>query len=584
MASLPGTKAIPADAHWASVTLTTDGLPDEVVAVAASYDSSLRYGAQTPFSDQLALQWEGGQWQYDPQHDSIITAGNGSAQPTQTAFTIFYNQGTQKYELDQTLQPGQQMWMDIGKLIREGTPDKNGNTLPADLSSGSYDVRDLTNKTTATLFEGKVIYDKTYGHVTYGCAACCGYFIPILWYNPINIFYQGLEDDGVQAWYPCESEYDDVSSPFYYNWSSGDTSIATVNSYGTHTGVSVGFTTSQTNGNLMSNDAKNLCPALHRTPSGGANVNPQILLGGPSGTNITNNSSNPQSVVVGQQIILYAKYQSGLTVNSQTWTVPGTTVAGYTPTTSSSSLNTNVVLNQQSTTFYWAFYPSSPTTVTFTLNYGSGQTATAQAFFSVSAPPGGMPTVTYPTNQLLTIDTLTGCSSAPTQPFLVFGNITGPVPPCPGTYGGLPGIAFSPPTGATPPGTFFFVQLVTSDYLNYTSLSCEGVPGLDGAYPYQSKYASPVNDAPFAPLPYTSITRDFYATMYLMWQESTTSPSIPVPIASMQWSFQSSSTETNGVWSTPSGGGGGGIFIGATTVNDYPSWTGLAVQANNNCH
>jgi hypothetical protein len=106
-----------------------------------------------------------------PQHDgdSIITAGNGGSKPTQAAFTIFYNQGTQKYEMEQTLQPGEQMWIDIGKLIRENVPDKNGKTLPADLTSGSYELRDLTNKFVGTLFEGKVIYDKTYGHASYTC-------------------------------------------------------------------------------------------------------------------------------------------------------------------------------------------------------------------------------------------------------------------------------------------------------------------------------------------------------------------------------------------------------------------------------
>jgi hypothetical protein len=57
------------------------------------------------------------------------------------------------------------MWIDLGKLIREHVPDKNGKPLPPDLSSGSYEFRDLTNTGAGTLFEGKVIYDKTYGHV-----------------------------------------------------------------------------------------------------------------------------------------------------------------------------------------------------------------------------------------------------------------------------------------------------------------------------------------------------------------------------------------------------------------------------------
>ena len=55
VAALQKAGTIPENANWALVTITTDSLPDEVVAVAASYDDTLRYGAQTPFSDQLTF-------------------------------------------------------------------------------------------------------------------------------------------------------------------------------------------------------------------------------------------------------------------------------------------------------------------------------------------------------------------------------------------------------------------------------------------------------------------------------------------------------------------------------------------------
>jgi hypothetical protein len=230
------------------VTLATTGLPDEVVAVAASYDQALHYGAQTPFSDQLAAHWVGSQWQYDPQHDSVITTGNGGTKPTQAAFTLFYNQGTQKYQMEQTLQPGEQMWVDIGKLIRESIPDKNGKTLPADLTTGSYEIRDLNNHAIGTLFEGKVIYDKTYGHVTYGCGLCCGDKKIQLWYDPLSIPFADPSDDGVNGWNACGGFWEDISDGFYGNWNVVNTSIATVDYYGTHTGQSVGSTTSSTYG------------------------------------------------------------------------------------------------------------------------------------------------------------------------------------------------------------------------------------------------------------------------------------------------------------------------------------------------
>jgi hypothetical protein len=92
------------------------------------------------------------------------------------------------------------------------------------------------------------------------------------------------------------------------------------------------------------------------------------------------------------------------------------------------------------------------------------------------------------------------------RPNLVLGNISGPVPGCPGPYTGQPGIAFSPATTSTPPGHFFFVQLINSDVVKYDSLTCTATSGLDGAYPYQSKIAQPVNDAPFSALPSTYST------------------------------------------------------------------------------
>jgi hypothetical protein len=319
VAAMQGSNTLPQNAQWASVILTTNSLPEEVVAVSVSYDQSFRYGAQTPFSDQLASHWAGSQWNYDPYHNSIITVGNGGSQPTQAAFTIFYNQGTQQYEMDQTLQPGEQMWMDIGKLIRESTPDKNGKTLPSNLTSGSYEIRDLTNTGAGTLFEGKVIYDKIYGHVTYGCAECCGYGNPVvLAFNPIEVPFEGTAANGVFAYDYCSDSSVPVSSSFFGRWSSGNTDIVTVNTDGTFTGIAVGSTTTSTLGELNSNLIKNGCPLNDFSPSGTANTTPTLALQGneyssifvgtdpnlasansiyatvsPSGGSFTETSSNP---------------------------------------------------------------------------------------------------------------------------------------------------------------------------------------------------------------------------------------------------------------------------------------------------
>jgi hypothetical protein len=272
VAALQNVATLPKAANWTSVMLTTNGLPDEVMAVAASYDETLRYGAQTPFNDQLSAKWEGGMWEFDPYHSSIITAGNGGTKPTQAAFTLFYNQGTQRYDLEQTLRPDEQMWIDVGNLIRGHVPDKNGKVLPADLASGSYEFRDLTDFALGSLFEGKVIYDKTYGHAAYGCANCCGTMSTQTWFDPLGILLGSTADQGVNGYNNCSLTWDDISGYFYNSWSTANTAIATVDTSGTHTGVSVGSTTSSSWANLREGSNGLYCPRQRFAPSGGANV------------------------------------------------------------------------------------------------------------------------------------------------------------------------------------------------------------------------------------------------------------------------------------------------------------------------
>jgi hypothetical protein len=274
VAALQASEVLPKDAAWTSVILTTNGLPEEVVALAASYDKTLRYGAQTPFSDQLAFEWVGSLWEYDVQHNSLITAGNGGSKPVQAAFTIYYNGGSQKYELEQSLQPDEQMWIDVGKLIREQVPDKNGKFLPQDLTSGSYQLRDLSDKFIGSLYEGKIVYDKTFGHVTYGCANCCGYSLSLaLWYNPLGIPFQGTSGNGANAYDTCSGLYDDVSDAAYGNWTTWNSSIATVDYYGTHTGRGVGSTTSSTSALLQISSIQVTCPVRQSSGRGNDNVN-----------------------------------------------------------------------------------------------------------------------------------------------------------------------------------------------------------------------------------------------------------------------------------------------------------------------
>jgi hypothetical protein len=172
------------DATWGTVKVAYSGKRADLIAVAVSYDKESRYGLQTPFSEALSRLWAGGMWHVDGTHNTLIATGNGGSEATTVEATLFYNGGKSKYRMEKMLLPGQQLWLDVGHLIRDQIPDSDGRTLPADTMAGSYELRDLDHAAVGLLYEGKLIIDKNYGHVAYGCASCCGYQNSSLVPNP----------------------------------------------------------------------------------------------------------------------------------------------------------------------------------------------------------------------------------------------------------------------------------------------------------------------------------------------------------------------------------------------------------------
>jgi hypothetical protein len=116
-----------------------------------------------------------------------------------------------------------------------------------------------------------VIYDRTYSHVTYGCATCCGYAYTALSYVPLGIPVSGFANNGVEAYTICGPYWDDVSEAFFHNWSTALSSIATVDAYGSHTGVAVVSTSSNVFGYLQGSSPRS-CPIQYKSAQGGDNV------------------------------------------------------------------------------------------------------------------------------------------------------------------------------------------------------------------------------------------------------------------------------------------------------------------------
>jgi len=278
VASLQSQNLIPSDAYWAAVILSAPVQPNDLMAIASSYDHTLRYGVQTPFSDQLASHWEGSKWEVDSMHDSLVAVGNGGNKPAQAELTLLYNQGKGQYRVVQPLAPDEQMFVDFGKLIQGQIPDEDGSVLPPDLTYGVYRIRDLADPAGGGLYEGKITLDKTNGHAAYGCGICCGNEFPLAEYDPINAIIELYEIQQYNSVNSCGGGTVNVTA-YFPTWWTGSSSIATAN-LNKITGVGVGSTTTYAKSEDTYWASKGIpdgqCPETQIQVQAPTNVGPEI--------------------------------------------------------------------------------------------------------------------------------------------------------------------------------------------------------------------------------------------------------------------------------------------------------------------
>jgi len=162
------TGKIPAKAGWATILLSYRGRSGDLVPISFTQ-------GHAPFREGGAPLWKGSMWQVDATHDTLLMAGNAGGKSTTTALTLVYNGGKSTYTMAKLLQPGEQLWADVGSIIGNQTPDKDGQMISQAVTTGSYEVRDVDNPIRGKVYEGEMIFDKTYGHAAHGCGICCAY-------------------------------------------------------------------------------------------------------------------------------------------------------------------------------------------------------------------------------------------------------------------------------------------------------------------------------------------------------------------------------------------------------------------------
>ena len=252
IADLQKSGQVPPDAHWANVEISTDGEPGDVIAVAASYDDTLRYGTQSPFTRMVSSYWKGGMWKADHHNNSFITAGNAGKVPTSVELSLISSDGSLRYEMSAVeLAPNQQTWIDVRELIRNKVPDKSGKIWPSELQTGSYEIRESSpTGLVGQIFEGKLVVDKMHGHAAYGCASCCGFMNSYQTADPLIQAVGSYHAQKAWGYQACTNQLTDITR-WVWNWASWDIYTATVGD-GTVTGLAPGQTTVESSVDTLS--------------------------------------------------------------------------------------------------------------------------------------------------------------------------------------------------------------------------------------------------------------------------------------------------------------------------------------------
>lgn len=302
------------------------------------------------------------------------------------------------------------------------------------------------------------------------------------------------------------------------------------------------------------------------------------------------------SVVAGEQIVLTSSYAlpAGVSVSSQTWSVPGPTVGGFDHQLSTGEVQpTDFTVSP--TTFYWVNAGGSGSakhTVTYSYIANNGASSpTATTAFSVSGPSAANVTVTTNPTEI----SLLTAYGTPNTPFVTFGALAGTVPNS--IFCGPCGMNFTaaatlPPSNS---GGYKWAQLVTGSVLKYTTggttKSCPpGPTGLDNDYPYDT--GNTTTDAPGTQLKLINSEETVIDKfkMYLLWNANLpNNTSIDVPLGFVIWQWTGDATQTNGVWSVDTANSSGGptmtqAFTAANGAGAYPTWSKIVTNGTQPCN
>jgi len=140
------------------------------------------------------------------------------------------------------------MGANIAELIHNRVPDRKGNVLPADVSVGTYDLRNL-HPGSGSLTQGNLAVAIAFGsQIQPDYPECCGVSDPEWGVDDFDLAVDDVSLDPIYGLNECNGDSENVSGDFF-EWGSADTAIALVTSKNIQ-GVSAGTTTGSASGDV----------------------------------------------------------------------------------------------------------------------------------------------------------------------------------------------------------------------------------------------------------------------------------------------------------------------------------------------
>ncbi|HTF63634.1 MAG TPA: hypothetical protein VK638_13115 [Edaphobacter sp.] len=516
-------------------------------------------------------------WEKD--YTNLVTVTNTSSEPliARSVITV----GDVSYvPQERTIAPGRTAIYDVDQMRKQQIKDVNGKTIPLDFDYGKFMWFDSSLGSKKGLMgRNSVTSILDHRKSSFSCGMDCGFTFdkkPVFDNNPFGFGPFGSSWGGPIVNRTYLSNGQEASSPYSYSSTqlatsnpgvlnySGDQSVYTA---ATGLGGAVLASYYEYDQQAAYDIFGDCTPLMTEGPvSGSAGTYPTITYQGQS--QVLNGTT--QTVAVGQQMALTATYTlpNGASVQSQSWSVSGTTIGSYIASRNSSSANA-ADFGNQGTTFYWL----SPgmNTVTFNLTPNDGSpSVSASVNFNVEGPTSA------------SVNSSTGTPMIQNNDLLTFGDPFG-----------TPGISFS--VIATDPqdfsGTYSWVQVITNSSATDTDLSgytqhCTYGPGLDETYPYSTGFTA--NDSPNIGLDsnHTEVTDSDAFRMYLMWTPNTSSPTIPVPLGFIDWSWSGDAQrdQSIGNWLLESSSVGPHSFVPSTSFPIWGDYVSPAEGHSVSCH